>query len=130
MALISDALWHGLSRGYYANGSGPRTLSSSLPTFSSGTTSSGSTSIAVTAGSRFYGDGNILELYVGYEHELKVKPGVYVWSWVERNRIQDKLDVVQFEICSEDDSQGKEKLLSLGRAIIREYQHPAQQASL
>ncbi|KAG0221821.1 hypothetical protein BGX31_009543 [Mortierella sp. GBA43] len=127
-ALIYEALVYGLNNGYYANGSGPCITSSSLPTCVS-KTASGSQTIAVPAGSKFYKSGNIRELYVGYERELKVKPGVYVWSWVERTRIQGQLDVIQFEVCSEDD-QGKEKVLSLCRIIIQEYQRPAQLASL
>ena len=58
------------------------------------------------------------ELYVGYENELKVKPGVYVWSWVEPQRIQDQFDVIRFEICATNGNQ--EQVVSLSRAIIHE----------
>ncbi|KAF9362948.1 hypothetical protein BGX34_005191 [Mortierella sp. NVP85] len=134
VSLIYEVLSYGLSQGYYANGSGSSTTSSALPTYVPGESASGSTSdltsVAVPAGSRFYKDGNVVEVYIGYENELKVKPDVFVWSWVEKDRIQDQLDVIRFEICSGDICQGSEKILSLCRAVVQERQLPSQQASL
>jgi len=71
-----------------------------------------------------------MEVYIGYENELKVTPDVFVWSWVEKDRIQDQLDVIRFEICSGDIYQGSERILSLCRAVVQERQLPSQQASL
>ncbi|KAG0005556.1 hypothetical protein BGZ65_010792 [Modicella reniformis] len=131
VSLIYEVLSYGLSKGYYANGSGSYITSSPLPVYAASVTPVGSApkDIAVPAGLKFYKDGNILEIFVGYERELKVKPNVYVWSWVERSRIQNQLDVIQFEICS-GDVQGGEKVLSPCRIIIKEYERPASHASL
>ncbi|KAF9192578.1 hypothetical protein BGZ50_008409 [Haplosporangium sp. Z 11] len=127
-SLVCDVLSFGMRFGYYANGSGPFKTTTSLPTFSTqGLLDPGpekvmdgsASSIAVPAGSRFYKEANVLELFVGYENELKVKSSVFMWSWVERERTQGQLDVILFEICSED-SKGREKLISMCRAIVRE----------
>ncbi|KAG0260444.1 hypothetical protein BG011_001880 [Mortierella polycephala] len=127
-SLVCDVLSLGMRLGYYANGSGPFKTAASLPTISPlglldpepvKVMDGSESSIAVPAGSRFYKDANVLELFVGYESELKMKPNVFMWSWVERERTQDQLDVILFEICSED-SKGRERLISVCRAIIRE----------
>ncbi|KAG0371076.1 hypothetical protein BC939DRAFT_526277 [Gamsiella multidivaricata] len=138
VALLYEVLVYGLNKGYYANGYGPCRTLSPLPTYAKQDSQAGGPSdahlasqIAVPANSKFYNTANIQELYVGYENELKVKPGVFVWSWVERERIQGQLDVIRFEICSHSGaSSGKEKPVSMCRAIIREYQRPSQKASL
>ncbi|ORZ10982.1 hypothetical protein BCR41DRAFT_356807 [Lobosporangium transversale] len=118
VSLIHDVLTFGLRTGYYANGAGISQTPNDLHVIPShsGTNES---DIAVPAGSMFYKRGTIYELYVGYERELKVKPGVYVWSWVEQDKIQDEYDVIRFEICSTEDD-GQEQVVSLSRAIVKE----------
>ncbi|KAF9184741.1 hypothetical protein BGZ51_003168 [Haplosporangium sp. Z 767] len=120
VSLIHDVMTFGLRTGYYANGFGSAKTAIDLPTIpSENAVISSSTDVAVPAGSIYYKRGTIFELYVGYERELKVKPKVYVWSWVEPRRIQDEFDVIRFEICSTND-QGKEEVVSLSRAVLRE----------
>ncbi|KAF9099969.1 hypothetical protein BGX23_008741 [Mortierella sp. AD031] len=126
VSLIHDVLTFGLRTGYYANGSGSSKTAADLPKIASHETKADTAEIAVRAGSAFYKRGDVFELYVGYERELKVKPGVYVWTWVEPERIDDEFDVVRFEICSTEN--GKEEVVSLSRAIVRE--DPKQRASL
>ncbi|KAG0045295.1 hypothetical protein BGZ83_009483 [Gryganskiella cystojenkinii] len=140
VSLIHDVLTFGLRTGYYANGSGAQRTTVDLPTIvtPSSTLSSSSTpslsslvpttEIAVPAGSAFYKKADVVELFTGYERELKVKPGVYVWTWVEPERIRNEFDVVRFEICAIDDH-GQEQVVSLCRAIVRE-DVPKLQASL
>ncbi|KAG0272693.1 hypothetical protein BGZ95_011517 [Linnemannia exigua] len=126
VSLIHDVLTFGLRTGYYANGSGASKTAVDLPTIASHETDAATAKVAVPAGSAFYKRGDVFELYVGYERELKVKPGVYVWTWVEPERIHDEFDVVRFEVCSTES--GKEEVVSLSRAIIRE--NPQKLASL
>ncbi|KAF9570957.1 hypothetical protein EC968_001147 [Mortierella alpina] len=117
-ALIHDVLTFGLRSGYYANGVGSSRTATDLSAIPSDKGAS-ETNVAVPAGSVYYKRGHVYELYVGFERELKVKPEVYVWSWVERSRIHGEFDVVRFEICSVD-AHGKEQVVSLSRAIVRE----------
>ncbi|KAF9405880.1 hypothetical protein BGZ94_003338 [Podila epigama] len=120
VSLLHDVLTFGLRRGYYSNGTGSCRTSNNLPAIcSENMLEVESSQIAVPAGSAFFKRANIYELYVGYENELKVKPGVFVWSWVEPERIQNEFDVVRFEICATS-SQGEEQVVSLSRAIIQE----------
>ncbi|KAG0207412.1 DNA-binding protein rif1 [Mortierella sp. GBA30] len=80
--LVHDVLTFGLQSGYYANGSGPDKTSSSLPTIASQhllcfgvpKTVDPEARIAVPAGKEFYKRANVLEFFVAYENELKVKP--------------------------------------------------------
>ncbi|KAF9973084.1 hypothetical protein BGZ65_009446 [Modicella reniformis] len=123
VCLIHDVLTFGLRTGYYANGVGSSITGTDLPVSASDLMNTAPPSVAVPAGSNFYKRGTIFEFFVGYERELKVKPEVYVWSWVERDRIQDEFDVVRFEICTPDDM-GQEQLISVSRAVIREDFHP------
>ncbi|KAF9353842.1 hypothetical protein BGX26_008397 [Mortierella sp. AD094] len=125
VALLHDVLTFGLRTGYYSNGTGETKTETDLPVIPSHNMTT-SQDIAVPAGSRFYKRGEVVELYVGYERELKVKPEVYVWSWVEPAKIQDAYDVIRFEICSTEN--GQEQVVSLSRAIIKEDTH--QRASL
>ncbi|KAG0213417.1 hypothetical protein BGX28_004473 [Mortierella sp. GBA30] len=118
-SLIHDVLTFGLRSGYYANGTGASRTAIDLPVIPSEKALISSNDVAVPAGSVYYKRGHVYELYVGYERELKVKPEVYVWSWVESSRILDEFDVMRFEICSTDDH-GKEQVVSLSRAIVRE----------
>ncbi|KAF9977494.1 hypothetical protein BGZ73_005881 [Actinomortierella ambigua] len=137
VGLLSDVIHYGLSLGYYANGSGPNKTSQDLaaypvlpeilPVDDAG--ASLATTVAVPAGSTFYKNAKVHELYVGYERELKVQPGIYVWSWVEKDRVvvpnhgfdgeDTAFDVIRFEICTKD-AKGQEQLLSLCRALVRE----------
>ncbi|KAG0325660.1 hypothetical protein BGZ99_000308 [Dissophora globulifera] len=124
-SLVYDVLAYGANAGYYANGSGSFTNSVPLPRYAQqaaidvpGTTLS--ENVAIPVGSRFYKIFNVLEMYVGFENEVKVKPGVYVWSWVEKEKIAGQLDVIRFEICTKGEN-GQERVLSLCRAVIREY---------
>ncbi|KAG0344829.1 hypothetical protein BG004_004131 [Podila humilis] len=123
VSLLHDVLTFGLRRGYYSNGSGASRTATPLPVICNddvaSETSLPSSQVAVAAGSAYYKRANVFELYVGYEQELKVKPGVFVWSWVEPQRIQDEFDVVRFEICATS-SVGEEQVVSLSRAIIQE----------
>ncbi|KAF9903410.1 hypothetical protein BX616_001641 [Lobosporangium transversale] len=140
--LLYDVLFYGIQQGYYANGSGPFTTPEPLVKDATTTTTttmlttttttntesrSGlrteSTNIAVPAGARFYKDANVHEVFVGYQHELKVRDGVYAWSWVEREKIHNGLDVIQIQVCSSND--GSEKIISLWRAIIGETSRPS-----
>ncbi|KAG0358494.1 hypothetical protein BC939DRAFT_444718 [Gamsiella multidivaricata] len=121
VSLIHDVLTYGLRTGYYANGAGLSKTATDLPAIPSHTNSTG-LDVAVPAGSPFYKRGTVYEVYVGYERELKVQPEVYVWSWVERSKIQDEFDVVRFEICAPDNN-GQEQVLSLCRAIVKEDPH-------
>ncbi|KAG0009014.1 hypothetical protein BGZ80_002829 [Entomortierella chlamydospora] len=125
VGLLHDVLTFGLRTGYYSNGSGEDETETDLPVVPSYNMTT-SQDVAVPAGSRFYKRGKIMELYVGYERELKVKPETYVWSWVEPTKIQDAYDVIRFEICSTEN--GQEQVVSLCRAIIKENTH--QRASL
>ncbi|KAF8930454.1 hypothetical protein BGZ58_008245 [Dissophora ornata] len=118
VSLIHDVLTFGLRTGYYANGVGAAKTAADLPVIPSHTLATVE-NVAIPAGSSFYKRGTIFELYVGYERELKVQPGVYVWSWVEPEKIHDEFDVVRFEICSIDEK-GQEQVLSLSRAVIKE----------
>ncbi|CAO3566389.1 unnamed protein product [Mortierella alpina] len=137
--LVHDVLTFGLRSGYYANGAGPYKTMAPLPVCTSQDLlrfeppplgSIGGSNVAVPAGRAFYKDATVLELFIGYENELKVKPeGIFVWSWVEREKIEGHLDVIRFEICSED-SVGQEKLVSLCRTIIRPVPEVKQKASL
>ncbi|KAK3834261.1 MAG: hypothetical protein JOS17DRAFT_738524 [Linnemannia elongata] len=125
VSLIHDVLTFGLRTGYYANGSGSSKTAADLPKIASYEANS-KAEVAVPVGSAFYKRGDVFELYVGYERELKVKPGVYVWTWVEPERIHDEYDVIRFEVCSTEN--GKEEVVSLSRAIVRE--DPQKRASL
>ncbi|KAF9438767.1 hypothetical protein BGZ76_005073 [Entomortierella beljakovae] len=118
-ALLHDVLTFGLRKGYYANGAGTSITEADLPKIPS-QRSPVPSETAVLAGSRFYKYGNVMELYVGYERELKVKPGVYIWSWVEPEKTNGLYDCISFEICSVDNDQ--EKIVSLSRAMIIEDQ--------
>ncbi|KAK3830697.1 MAG: hypothetical protein J3R72DRAFT_495909 [Linnemannia gamsii] len=131
--LLHDVLSHGLEKGYYANGSGPLSTLSTLPVYSGKVLManahdniiSSDALVNIPAGSKYYKDADILEYYVGYENELKIEDTIVVWSWVERERIVDKddasrpLDVVVFEFCAVDE-QGRERLISLCRTVVRE----------
>ncbi|KAF9275158.1 hypothetical protein BGZ68_010975 [Mortierella alpina] len=127
--LVHDVLTFGLRSGYYANGTGPYRTTSPLPVCTSQDlvcfdpplpSSIGASKVAVPAGKEFYKSATVLELFIGYESELKVNPeGIFVWSWVEREKIDGQLDVIRFEFCSES-PEGKEKLISLCRTIIRQ----------
>ncbi|KAF9904354.1 hypothetical protein EC991_002806 [Linnemannia zychae] len=124
--LVHDILSYGLEKGYYANGSGPLKTPSALPIYSGKGSSLTSALTNIPAGAKYYKDAEIHELYVGYENELKVEDTIVVWSWVERERIVDSndearrpMDVVLFEICAVDE-QGREKLISLCRTVMRE----------
>ncbi|KAG0358096.1 hypothetical protein BG005_002743 [Podila minutissima] len=131
-SIIHDVFVYGLQQGYYANGSGEARTGRALPVLSVGphgseekATSTGSQQqggggVAVPANARFYKQAKVHELYVGYEDELKVKPGVVVWSWVERERLHGVFDVVQFEICATDEATGVEKVVSQCRAVFLE----------
>ncbi|KAG0338883.1 hypothetical protein BG000_003230 [Podila horticola] len=129
-SIIHDVFVYGLQQGYYANGSGESRTGRALPVLSMGphgseekATSTGSQQqegVAVSAGARFYKQAKVHELYVGYEDELKVKPGVVVWSWVEPDRLQGLFDVVQFEICATDEARGVEKVVSQCRVVFLE----------
>ncbi|KAK3806698.1 MAG: hypothetical protein J3Q66DRAFT_358244 [Benniella sp.] len=121
VSLLHDVLTFGLRTGYYANGVGASKTMTNLLTYPEATpkTDGSYQEVSVPAGSNFYKRGTIFELYVGYEQELKVKPEVYVWSWVERERIHDEFDVVRFEICSTNPD-GTQSIVSLCRAVIRE----------
>ncbi|KAI1319126.1 hypothetical protein EDD11_004769 [Mortierella claussenii] len=121
VSLIHDVLTFGLRTGYYANGTGVAKTDRDLPAIPSHSQEVVS-DVAVPAGSTFYKRGTVYELYVGYERELKVKPEVYVWSWVEPSQIGDEFDVMRFEICSLDDH-GREEVVSLSRAIVKEDSH-------
>lgn len=124
VSLLHDVLTFGLRTGYYANGTGSSITATDLSVFPAQSKRLNDASdVSVSAGSVFYKRGTIMEFYVGYERELKVKPEVNVWSWVERDRIQDEFDVVRFEICSVDD-EGKEQIVSLCRAVVKEDPHP------
>ncbi|KAF9924189.1 hypothetical protein FBU30_005807 [Linnemannia zychae] len=125
VSLLHDVLTYGLRTGYYANGRGSLKTATDLPRIVS-IEADPSAEVAVRAGSTFYKKGDVMEFYVGYERELKVKPGVYVWSWIEHERINDDYDVIRFEICSTES--GSEEVVSLARAIIRE--DPRKSASL
>ncbi|KFH62784.1 hypothetical protein MVEG_11310 [Podila verticillata NRRL 6337] len=134
-SIINDVFVYSLQQGYYANGSGAARTEVGLPVLSAGphgseekTATHGSQgAIAVPAGAQFYKQAKVHELYVGYEDELKVKPGVVVWSWVERERLEGRLDVAQFEICATDEA-GVEKVVSQCRAVFLE--NGVQKASL
>ncbi|KAG0229602.1 hypothetical protein BGW42_001436 [Actinomortierella wolfii] len=136
VGLLSDVIHYGLNMGYYANGTGAYKTTRDLfaypqlPEISPLDGGAVSTNaIAVPSGSTFYKTAKVHELYVGYERELKVQPGIYVWSWVEKERVvvpnhgfggeDSAFDVIRFEICTKD-AKGQEQLLSLSRAIIRE----------
>ncbi|KAF9105437.1 hypothetical protein BGX27_009627 [Mortierella sp. AM989] len=116
--LLHDVLTFGLRTGYYSNGTGASKTEIDLPVIPSREMIT-TKDVAVPAGSPFYKRGSVMELYVGYERELKVKPEVYVWSWVEPAKIDDVYDVIRFEICSTSES-GEEQVVSLCRAIIKE----------
>ncbi|KAF9091347.1 hypothetical protein BGX29_010984 [Mortierella sp. GBA35] len=140
--LLHDILSHGLRKGYYANGSGPFKTTLALPVHSikeaASNVKTSSTAVAnIPVGSKYYKNAEIQEFYVGYENELKVEDTIVVWSWVERERIvgnkdggvdRRPLDVVVFEFCSVD-AQGKERIVSLCRTVIREMleQYPVKQ---
>ncbi|KAF9938264.1 hypothetical protein BGZ67_000350 [Mortierella alpina] len=142
--LVHDVLTFGLRSGYYANGTGPYRTTSPLPVYTSQDllrfepppptpyNSIAGSKVAVPAGEKFYKDATVLELFIGYENELKVKPeGVFVWSWVEREKIDGQLDVIRFEICSAESPEGtKEKLVSLCRTIICQVPKVTHKASL
>ncbi|KAF9193227.1 hypothetical protein BGZ49_003311 [Haplosporangium sp. Z 27] len=130
-AILDDIVKYGLSKGYYANGTGPHKTSSPLPRIAEHLDNNTlSSEVAVPAGSQFYKEANVREMYVGYEHELKVKiTGVYAWSWVEKDKVQENLDVVIVEICLQN-TDGSEKLISLCRVILGERQRVVQRASL
>jgi acyl-CoA thioesterase FadM len=100
VSLIHDVLTFGLRTGYYANGSGTSMTVTNLPMIASYETNIFNAEIAVPAGCTFYKRANVVELFIGYERELKVKPGVFVWSWVESKKIGDEFDVIRFEVCS------------------------------
>ncbi|KAG0239638.1 hypothetical protein B0O80DRAFT_447556 [Mortierella sp. GBAus27b] len=124
VSLLHDVLTFGLRTGYYANGTGTSITTGDLPAFPAQLERMHDVPyVPVAAGSKFYKRGTIFEFYVGYERELKVKPEVYVWSWVERDRIQDEFDVVNFEICSVDDN-GNEEITTLVRAVVKEDTNP------
>ncbi|KAF9961642.1 hypothetical protein BGZ72_002733 [Mortierella alpina] len=137
--LVHDVLTFGLRSGYYANGTGPYRTTSPLPTRTSQDllrfeppplSSISGSKVAVLPGKEFYKSARVLELYIGYENELKVNPeGIYVWSWVEQEKINGQLDVIRFEICSEN-PEGKEKLISMCRTIICQVPEVKQKASL
>ncbi|KAF9963684.1 hypothetical protein BGZ70_007246 [Mortierella alpina] len=137
--LVHDVLTFGLRSGYYANGAGPYKTNLPLPVCTSqdllcfeppSLDSIGGSKVAVPVGRAFYKDATVLELFIGYENELKVKPeGIFVWSWVEREKIDGHLDVIRFEICSEN-PEGQEKLVSLCRTIICPVPEVKQKASL
>ncbi|KAF9379870.1 hypothetical protein CPB97_008702 [Podila verticillata] len=118
VSLLHDVLTFGLRSGYYGNGTGSSRTTNNLPVICNDDMSMDASQVAIPAGASYYKRANIFELYVGYENELKVKPGVYVWSWVEPQRIQDQFDVVRFEICATNGNQ--EQVVSLSRAIIHE----------
>ncbi|KAF8955362.1 hypothetical protein BGZ46_002658 [Entomortierella lignicola] len=118
VSLLHDVLTFGLRTGYYSNGAGANKTEIDLPVIPSRSMIT-SKDVAVTAGSPFYKKGKVVELYVGYERELKVKPEVYVWSWVEPAKIDGRYDVIRFEICSTSEN-GQEQVVSLCRAIIKE----------
>ncbi|KAF9581940.1 hypothetical protein BGW38_000865 [Lunasporangiospora selenospora] len=138
-SFIHDVLTYGLEQGYYANGFGPLKTTKDLPSISIGDEGCGnsrtvigsndprSAQIAVRSGAQFYRKAKIHELYVGYEQELKVQDGSSVWSWVEKDRVQGKFDVVRFEICFLN-SKGEDEVASISRALIHE--HALQKASL
>ena len=119
VSLIHDVLTFGLRTGYYANGSGIQMTQLDLPVDPEHQMVPASTAIAVPAGSAFYKKGKVFEFYTGYERELKVKPEVHVWSWVEPQRIGGEFDVIRFEICATD-AQGQEQIVSLCRTIVRD----------
>ncbi|KAG0017371.1 hypothetical protein BGZ81_010778 [Podila clonocystis] len=126
-SIIHDVFRYGLQQGYYANGTGEARTGRALPVLSAGWHESeekalvgSQLGVAVPAGVRFYKRAKVHELYVGYEDELKVKPGVVVWSWVERERLQGVFDVVQFEICVTDETTGAEKVVSQCRVVFLE----------
>ncbi|KAG0347643.1 hypothetical protein BG004_007276 [Podila humilis] len=135
--IVHDVLTWGMQQGYYANGSGESRTEYALPVMSLGPhgtnesqlASLGQTSLvaAVPAGARHYKKVKVHEMYVGYEAELKVKPGVVVWSWVEREKLQRQFDVIQFEIYSTDET-GVEQVISQCRVLTLE--ETARKASL
>ncbi|KAF9168230.1 hypothetical protein DFQ26_000467 [Actinomortierella ambigua] len=137
VALLNDVIQYGLNFGYYANGTGPNKTSKDLAVYPQlpeilPVNGADASAVAVPAGSTFYRSAKVHELYVGYERELKVQPGIYAWSWVEKDRVvvpnhgfggeDTAFDVIRFEICNKD-AKGQEQLLSICRAIIREDTH-------
>ncbi|KAF9577577.1 hypothetical protein BGW38_007125, partial [Lunasporangiospora selenospora] len=123
VALLHDVLTYGLRTGYYSTGKGAFRTGADLHVIPQDSTSG----VAVPKGSVYFKRANIYELYVGYERELKVKPGVAVWTWIEQDdRLPESFAVVRFEICATD-KDGREQIVSLSRAIIREDVEQQQQ---